>query len=81
MPETVLNYRVYRSLNSAQWLLFAATTNTAYTFTNVAPAYYRYRVTAVNSFGESLPSNEVGVDMRIPSSPTNLNLTVEIIIP
>jgi predicted phage tail protein len=79
VPEIVSGYKVYRSLNQAQWLVFAATTNTTYTFTNTAPGFYKYRVTAYNTFGESLPSNEVSAGMLTPSSPTNL--TLQVIIP
>lgn len=79
VPEAVAGYKVYRSFNNAQWLLISNTTNQTVTLTNALSGYFRYRVTAYNSFGESLPSNEAGVDMRVPSSPTNLVL--QIIIP
>ncbi len=75
----ITGYKVYRNLNNAQWLLLAQTTNQTYTFTNTQPAAYRYRVSSYNQFGESLPSNEVGVDMRAPPGPTNL--TLQVIIP
>lgn len=79
VPEVVIGYKVYRALNNAQWLMMAATTNQTYTFTNAQPGYYKYRITAYNVFGESLPSNEVSAGMLTPSSPTNL--TLQVIIP
>lgn len=79
--DAVSGYKVYRSLNNAAFLLMQTTTNTTVSFTNTASALYRYRVTSYNSFGESLPSNEVAADMRTSISPTNLVLTIEIIVP
>jgi len=81
VPEVVAGYKVYRSLNNSQWLLIASTTNTTYTLTNTAPGFYRYRVTAYNAFGESLPSTEVSTGTLQPSTPTNLTLQVIIPIP
>lgn len=72
-------YKIYRSVGTnATFYVMATTTNRNITFTNTATGFYRYRVTALNYFGESLPSTERYVDMRRPGAPTNMTLTIEI---
>lgn len=79
VPEMITGYKVYRSVNNAQWLLMATTTNTTYTFTNTLSRSYKYRVSSYNTFGDSPPSLEVVAGMSVASTPTNL--TLQVIIP
>lgn len=79
VPEMVSGYKVYRSINNAQWYLMATTTSQTYTFTNTQSRLYKYRVSAYNAFGDSPPSAEVTAGMSIASTPTNL--TLQVIIP
>lgn len=79
VPEMVSGYKVYRSINNAQWYLMATTTNNTYTLTNTLPRLYKYRVSSYNVFGDSPPSLEVSAGMSIASTPTNL--TLQVVIP
>ncbi|MGI0088651.1 MAG: fibronectin type III domain-containing protein, partial [Nitrosotalea sp.] len=80
--STVTNYKIYRSTSSGTETLLATTGNVnSYTDTTVTNGQtYYYKVSAVNSVGESLQSNEASVmpsgsSITAPSSPTGLAAT------
>ncbi len=73
----VTEYRVYRWTEGGEAVLLGTTTEVAYNDTSVTNGVtYYYYVTAVNSHGESDPSNEVNATpLGTPSSPQNLTAT------
>jgi fibronectin type 3 domain-containing protein len=85
MPTTpgstsITTYRVYRNTTTGVYDVFIAETlNTTYSdsFSLVLGTAYYYVVTAVNSNGESVPSNEatIVVFVTVPGAPENLSAT------
>jgi len=68
----ITNYRIYRGTTPSTETLYAITGNVlAYTDTNVTTGNtYYYKVTAVNTAGESDFSNEVSVNVVAPAAPS-----------
>ncbi len=73
----VTNYNVYRGTSGTGTFLVQIGNVTSYNDTSVTNGQkYFYTVTAVNSAGESLPSNEASATpATVPNSPTNLTAT------
>ncbi len=67
----VTGYRVYRGTSSGEYTLIFITSDTAFIDTLVTENItYYYMVTAINSVGESLSSNEVTATPLLPTSPS-----------
>ena len=67
----VTEYRIYRGTSSGQYTLIFLTSDTSFTDTLVSAGItYYYIVTAINSVGESLSSNEVTGIPLVPASST-----------
>ncbi len=67
----ITEYRIYRN-----GTLIANVTYSTYNFTDTGlnvSLNYTYYVTAVNSAGESVPSNEVNVSWSVPSAPQSVS--------
>ena len=81
----ITNYNVYRGLESGKESLLAKIGNvTSYNDTDFSIGSggpYFYKVTALNSAGESLPSNEASVTQStsatVPDAPSSLTATVK----
>lgn len=70
-------YRVYRSTNGSAAVKLGTDLNpNTITYTDSTQAVgniYTYTVRAVNSAGESTPSNSIDIDTRVPSDPINFS--------
>ena len=73
----VTEYKIYRGASSGGEIYLISVSNTTTNYTDkhlVNGETYYYYVTAVNSVGESEPSNEVNATpATVPSNPQNLN--------
>ncbi len=74
----VKKYNVYqnKSPNNNNFVLLGWTRNKYWSFPNTPPGYYRWKVTAVNMWGESPFSIETNTPPSKPISTTNLNYTI-----
>jgi titin len=74
----LLGYNVYRNSDGMEWIKIIDMENKLTTYTDKFldnGKTYRYRVTAYNDIGESLPSNTVAVEPRgAPGKPLDLEL-------
>ena len=77
--EPVTSYNIYQGTSSGGETLLQNTASTATTFTSTGltnGTTYYFKVTAVNSVGESLSSNEVSATPAVvPGAPTTLTAT------
>lgn len=74
--EQVTNYLVYRAVGTNAFVSVTNTATASVTFTNVTPALYRFRVTALNAWGEGPPSAEVSTPSGLPSPVSSPALTI-----
>lgn len=76
--DQVTKYSVYQATGTTGTFVKVAdiTTGTTYTVSNLNPGVYQFRITASNSWGESLPSNIVTTPTSA-SAPTGLKITVQ----
>jgi len=60
-PITGVKYKLYRSANGGSYKLVATREGNSFTWYFPILGHYIYRVTAINSAGESLPSNALRI--------------------
>lgn len=70
--STILYYNIYRKITDSGSYNLAGTTTNFYFYDNLGSPddKYCYKVTAVNSIGESLPSNEACIAPGVPGAPS-----------
>ena len=71
-------YRVYATVQGGTPVLLISdlpSTTTPIDVSSLTPGIYTFHVTAVNSFGESGPSNTVVRFIGVPAAPTNFQIT------
>lgn len=79
-PGTVTKYTVYQKIGT-NWVKKGDATGTTFTVTGLTPGVHTFAVTATNTWGESVKSNEVTTPAPA-NPPTNLRITtiVDVIV-
>jgi fibronectin type 3 domain-containing protein len=78
--ENITEYKVYRSDDGSNFVEIGTSPTSDYLDANVAAGKYWYRVTALNMWQESAPSDTVQTPFG-PSPPTGITISINITIP